>query len=385
MGIKSWIFLEDGKPAFLHPPPSQTGWLVGITPAQHVGRTVDQVIQDLVNTGILRSESRIVNAFRLFLVSKPDGNARPVYDLSPWTSSYTRPPIRLYSAAEVLHTIPQGATMIKIDLKSGFFQLKIQPRFQPFYGGYYQRHRYAWTRLPMGHPLAPAIMQQFSIAIARHLHREFQTTMVAYLDDWLFFSTTKIPVPAITNAIQRLGITINMKKSVLIPTTSLVYLGLQNTVHRTITPTETCVRHLLDLASVVPVASQMDLQRIAGYIVWLAYAMGWPMFLATLIHNKNTFWIRRFQAAGLLRRPRSLFQRLTSKQIYTDATPTSIAAVCMGPPRTALVQRFTSPRSIAWAEMAAALKGLIWCATSQVDQPTTLTLYTDLRLSIILL
>jgi ribonuclease HI len=105
--------------------------------------------------------------------------------------------------------------------------------------------------------------------------------------------------------------------------------------------------------------------------------MGWPMFLATLVYNRNVYWIRRFQTAGLLRRPRSLTQRLISKHIYTDATPTTIAAVFMGPPRIALVQHFTTPRNIAWAEMAAALKGLIWCANSQLEQPTTLTLFTD--------
>jgi hypothetical protein len=96
-------------------------------------RLMDEVIQDLVDHKILRHEPRIVNAFRLFLVAKPDGSARPVYDLSPWTSDYTTPPIRVYSAAEVLQTMPPAARMIKIDLKSGFFQLKIQPRFQPFY------------------------------------------------------------------------------------------------------------------------------------------------------------------------------------------------------------------------------------------------------------
>jgi hypothetical protein len=90
----------------------------------------------------------------------------------------------------------------------------------------------------MGHPLAPAIMQRFSTAVARYLHLKFHTTMVAYLDDWLFFSMSKIPVPDILEAIQRLGITINKKKSVLQPTTSLIYLGLQtDTTRRTTTPT----------------------------------------------------------------------------------------------------------------------------------------------------
>jgi hypothetical protein len=40
IGINSWIFLKDGKPAFSHPPPSQNGWLINITAVQHVWRTV---------------------------------------------------------------------------------------------------------------------------------------------------------------------------------------------------------------------------------------------------------------------------------------------------------------------------------------------------------
>jgi hypothetical protein len=40
MGINSSIFLKVGKPAFLHPPPSHIGWLIDITAAQHMWRTV---------------------------------------------------------------------------------------------------------------------------------------------------------------------------------------------------------------------------------------------------------------------------------------------------------------------------------------------------------
>ena len=38
MGISSWVFLKDGKPAFSKPPPSQTGWLINICAVQHVWR-----------------------------------------------------------------------------------------------------------------------------------------------------------------------------------------------------------------------------------------------------------------------------------------------------------------------------------------------------------
>jgi hypothetical protein len=47
----------------------------------------------------------------------------------------------------------------------------------------------------MGHPLAPSIMQRISTSVARAVMARFNITMVAYLDDWLFFAKEEIPVP----------------------------------------------------------------------------------------------------------------------------------------------------------------------------------------------
>jgi len=54
MGIKSWIFLKDGKPAFKQPPPSQNGWIADIGAVQHVWRT-------LKNAGFHYLETRSLN------------------------------------------------------------------------------------------------------------------------------------------------------------------------------------------------------------------------------------------------------------------------------------------------------------------------------------
>ncbi|PNF15720.1 hypothetical protein B7P43_G12478 [Cryptotermes secundus] len=56
MGIKSWIFLKDGKPAFLHPPPSQNGWLIDITAAQHVWRTLKEAGFEYLHTQNLNQD-----------------------------------------------------------------------------------------------------------------------------------------------------------------------------------------------------------------------------------------------------------------------------------------------------------------------------------------
>jgi hypothetical protein len=99
--------------------------------------------------------------------------------------------------------------------------------------------------------------------------------------------------------------------------------------------------------------------------------------MATIIHNRNTYWIARFKEAGLLRQPRKLAPRLLSRQLHTDATPHTAAAVFLGPPKMAITFPLRPPRQIAWAEMSAAIEGVIWCCQRALDQPTTITLFTD--------
>jgi hypothetical protein len=122
----------------------------------------------------------------------------------------------------------------------------------------------------MGHPLAAALMQRIAISVARHLHQKIQVSMVAYLDDWLVYSTGTLPADIIIQEIQQLGFTINFKKSSTVPVQCLVYLGLLiDTATGTVGPTQACLQHLTELSSLVPVASRQDLLQIMGYIACL--------------------------------------------------------------------------------------------------------------------
>jgi hypothetical protein len=80
-----------------------------------------------------------------------------------------------------------------------------------------------------------------------------------------------------TKYVEQLGITINKEKSVLQPTTTMVYLRLNiDSSTSILQPTTTCIKHLMELASVIPRALTQDLHRIAGYLSWITYAIGWP-------------------------------------------------------------------------------------------------------------
>jgi hypothetical protein len=157
----------------------------------------------------------------MFLVSTPGEAARPILDRSPRT-----PPMRLYSAADVLTTIPQDAQLIKVDLKSGFLQVPILRLYLRYCGAYYRRQYLAWTHLPMGRPLAPSVMQVLVTAVARRIHRRHSATMATCLHDWLFYFDASLPVATIIQDITQLGFTANSETSMLHPTTVMIHLGL---------------------------------------------------------------------------------------------------------------------------------------------------------------
>jgi hypothetical protein len=208
---------------------------VNLPPPQHAPRVfqrtppspfLDQVVQDYVQQGILVQQP-ISAAYHTFLVPKSSGAAQFIMDLSPLTQYYRVPHITLYSAARVLSTLQPWDKLFKVDLTSGFYQLRIRQQHHKFYGIHYRGIKYAFTRLPMGHPLDPYVLQRLSLAVAmyEYLHQQYDISMVSYLDDWLFFAPQP-PAQQICQTIQDLGFTINHRKSILLPTSELVYLGL---------------------------------------------------------------------------------------------------------------------------------------------------------------
>ena len=56
MGIKSWIFLKDGKPAFNKLTPSQNGSITDIGAIQHVWRTLKSTGFDYLETRSLNQD-----------------------------------------------------------------------------------------------------------------------------------------------------------------------------------------------------------------------------------------------------------------------------------------------------------------------------------------
>jgi len=62
VGIKNWIFLKDGKPAFMKPTPSQNEWIITVGAFQNMWRTLKSPAFDYLETRSL-SQGHLENTF----------------------------------------------------------------------------------------------------------------------------------------------------------------------------------------------------------------------------------------------------------------------------------------------------------------------------------
>lgn len=80
------------QPPLYHTPPSACKLLI-----RNSARLLLPAFLDMTSVDILEQvqPSQILNSFPVFLVPKPDGGARLIYDCHEWTSNYKAPPVYL--------------------------------------------------------------------------------------------------------------------------------------------------------------------------------------------------------------------------------------------------------------------------------------------------
>lgn len=98
---------------------------------------MDRVVAAWKGAGLLVPFPRFKHAMPMFAVPKPDWGIRPIIDYSPWTMYIKTPRFSLLTAGKALRQIPLGSFLIKVDLKSCFHQLKVNPAHYPFNGIFY--------------------------------------------------------------------------------------------------------------------------------------------------------------------------------------------------------------------------------------------------------
>lgn len=200
---------------------------------------MSSVIKELREKGVLEVPPVLNTGFisKMFLIKKPDGGVRPIFDLRGLNAYVATKHFQLISQTDVAESLQDNDWMVKIDLQQAYFHVPIAETHRRFLRVVYNQEVLQLTALPFGLSSAPRTFAALSNWIAELL-RSRGIRLLVYLDDYLLVNqdrdTLVTQVAETLRVLESLGWHVNYQKSVLQPCQELEYLGiLWNTQSKT--------------------------------------------------------------------------------------------------------------------------------------------------------
>ncbi|KAM9962817.1 hypothetical protein ACTFIR_005734 [Dictyostelium discoideum] len=126
--------------------------------------------------------------------------------------------------------VKQGYYIVKLDIKKAYLHLLVDPQYRDLFRFVWKGSHYRWKTMPFGLSTAPRIFTMLLRPVLRML-RDIKVSVIAYLDDLLIVGSTKEECLSnfkkTMDLLVKLGFKLNLEKSVLEPTQSITFLGLQ--------------------------------------------------------------------------------------------------------------------------------------------------------------
>ena len=223
---------------------------------------------------------------RLFLVPKKGGSLRLIIDLSRLNKFLIVPRFKMESVWDIAVGLIPGLWACTIDLEDAYHSVPVADFFQRFLAFVVDGVVYVFTHLPFGLAVAPWAFTRVIRPIKGFCHR-MGLLVHSYLDDFLLLNLTSEGLQEDTayllELFQCLGLTVNVRKSRLTPSRSLVYLGVQF--------------HLDSLTLALPVSKVLSIRRLCRRCLSLTF-----MSRRNLEHLVGTLnFAAQFLPLGVLR------------------------------------------------------------------------------------
>ncbi|KAM9974261.1 hypothetical protein ACTFIR_012782 [Dictyostelium discoideum] len=126
--------------------------------------------------------------------------------------------------------VKQGYYMVKLDIKKAYLHVLVDPQYRDLFRFVWKGWHYRWKTMPFGLSTAPRIFTMLLRPVLRML-RDINVSVIAYFNDLLIVGSTKEEclsnLKKTMDLLVKLGFKLNMEKSVLEPTQSITFLGLQ--------------------------------------------------------------------------------------------------------------------------------------------------------------
>ena len=205
--------------------------LPAYSPQSIKGVALTQELQNLLRKGAVEPAPQSPGFYsRLLLVQKASGSWRPIIDLSTLNDYITSSHFHMETPRSVLSSICPGDWMISLDLQDAYLQVPVHHDSRRYLCFVVAGKSFQFRVLCFGLTTAPQVFTRIMAPVSAILHR-YGVRMLRYLDDWLILASTEIACLQLRDRLlpicTELGIQVNLTKSSLVPTQSLVYLGME--------------------------------------------------------------------------------------------------------------------------------------------------------------
>ena len=178
----------------------------------------------------------------IFVVPKRQGGLRPILNLRPLNQMIIPKHFKMETLRSILKGLRKGDYAITLDLTDAYFHIPIHPQFKQFLRFRFLGKSYQFRAMPFGLRSAPRVFTKIMAVIGAYLRQKLMYIFM-YLDDWLMINANKTllesQLQCLLKLLKSLGLIVNVKKSVLVPTQNLEYLGAHfNLEIGIVTPTE---------------------------------------------------------------------------------------------------------------------------------------------------
>ncbi len=228
-----WVLdiIEYGYKIEFHHPPVQDKW-----PSENVldakkSAICDAEVKALVSKGaivIAPDGGGFISNF--FIVpKKTKGKFRPIFNLKNLNLFVSYEHFKMEGIENLKYLIRNNDYLVKLDLKDAYFLVPVAKEHQKFLRFFWKGILYQYVCLPFGLSSAPRVFTKILKPLIARL-RALGIRLIIYLDDILIMGSSReetIDHVRITiNLLQSVGFLISWEKSVLFPSQTIEYLGL---------------------------------------------------------------------------------------------------------------------------------------------------------------
>ena len=188
-------------------------------------------VAELLKKGAITSCTHQTGEFisNLFLVGKKDGGHRPVINLKHLNQFVPYQHFKMEGLHYLKFLLQEEDYMCKLDLKDAYFSVPLHKDSRKLIRFPWSGNLYEFLCLCFGLGPAPNIFTKI-LKVPIALLRRLNIKVIIYLDDMIMMASS---IEALLTArdtviylLQHLGFIINLKKSVLVPTQKMKFLGL---------------------------------------------------------------------------------------------------------------------------------------------------------------